>query len=442
MNNFISNVVRPGLLRIKNRKSSFKIFLLVCLSAWSISSNVVASEKSVDILMHDAIVIALNNNPKIKMSQSQYVAMSSRPQQLGALPEPMLMINSVNLPVESFALNETPMTQMQLGISQVLPFPGKLALYEQIAVTEAEASQAKLNLTKLQLVKTVSQLWWQLFYLDKSIQTHQNNINLLEKFIDVVETKYTVGQGLQQDILLANVELAKIEDNKLLTESQRNQAAATFNYLLGRAIDQQVAIPLDVSTNLPAQLDVAMLVEQAMNNRAELHQSRLKISAAESRVNLADKAYYPDFKIAAIYGWRQDETALASFKLSMNLPFNTEKRQDNNRDQRKHEWLASKFQLLDLENAVKEEIHRALSEYSRARKQKTIYEDRIIPQARQVVDAMLAGYQVNKVDFLRLLRSQINLFDLETQYWQSITVANQALAALNFATAKEIVYEH
>ncbi|MGZ5053150.1 MAG: TolC family protein, partial [Methylobacter sp.] len=73
--------------------------------------------------------------------------------------------------------------------------------------------------------------------------------------------------------------------------------------------------------------------------------------------------------------------------------------------------------------------------------QAVLFETGIVPQARQTVASMLAGYQVNKVDFLNLVRSQITLFEYETQYWKAFTEANQALAQLSSAVGKEEIYE-
>ncbi len=100
--------------------------------------------------------------------------------------------------------------------------------------------------------------------------------------------------------------------------------------------------------------------------------------------------------------------------------------------------VSAKYALENIQNSVAEEIHRALSDYERTRKQITIYQDKIIPQASSTVDSMLAGYQVNMVDFLNLLRSQINLFNFQTQYWQALSEANQALAALDYAIGKRV----
>jgi outer membrane protein TolC len=52
---------------------------------------------------------------------------------------------------------------------------------------------------------------------------------------------------------------------------------------------------------------------------------------------------------------------------------------------------------------------------------------------------MLSGYQVNKVDFLNLVRSQITLYDYETQYWKSFSEVNQALARLTAAVGEEVI---
>jgi len=86
-------------------------------------------------------------------------------------------------------------------------------------------------------------------------------------------------------------------------------------------------------------------------------------------------------------------------------------------------------------------VQQAMTDYQRAGEQTQLFQQQIIPQARQTVDAMLAGYQVGKVDFLNLIRSQTTLYDYETQYWKALSVANQALARLVAAVGEEKIYE-
>jgi cobalt-zinc-cadmium efflux system outer membrane protein len=70
-----------------------------------------------------------------------------------------------------------------------------------------------------------------------------------------------------------------------------------------------------------------------------------------------------------------------------------------------------------------------------------LFDGGIIPQARQTVESMMAGYQVGQVDFLNLVRSQVTLFNYELQYWKSFTEVNQSIARLKAAVGEENIYE-
>ncbi len=127
--------------------------------------------------------------------------------------------------------------------------------------------------------------------------------------------------------------------------------------------------------------------------------------------------------------------------LSMNLPIHTSKRQDNRVDQRTSELNKTKYALSDAWGQVDAQITSGLADYDRAREQVALFREGIIPQASQTVASMRAGYQVNKVDFLNLVRAQITLFNFETQYWKALSEANQALAKLLAAVGKENINE-
>ena len=109
--------------------------------------------------------------------------------------------------------------------------------------------------------------------------------------------------------------------------------------------------------------------------------------------------------------------------------------------QRAAEQLQQEYALQNEWSQVRSQISVALADYERAREQFILFESGILPQARQTVASMLAGYQVNKVDFLNLVRSQVTLFNHETKYWRALTEAKQSLARLIAAAGKEGVYE-
>ena len=76
-----------------------------------------------------------------------------------------------------------------------------------------------------------------------------------------------------------------------------------------------------------------------------------------------------------------------------------------------------------------------------AKKQLSLYKTGILPQARQTVESMRSGYQVSKVDFLNLVRSQVILFNYELQYWKVLTESMQALSAIEANVGEVNIYE-
>jgi len=398
--------------------------------------------------LEQAVVEALEANPGLAAIQARAKALSEVPDQAGALPDPDLLINVVNLPLENFSFTQEGMTQFQVGISQRLPYPGKLALQVEAAKYEAAAADSEADERRLQLIRDVKTVWWNLFYLDRALETVKKTQELMAEFVSIAETKYQVGQGLQQDVLLAQVELSKLRDTAIRLKGTRENEAARLNTLLDHRASRSVRLPDTVNQKLPSPLLESELLELANRKRPSLSFERQRMEAARTRVDLANKDYVPEFKIGAVYGLRNGSNPdgsgrsdFGSLLFSMSLPVYSGNKQDRALDQRNAEWLQQKYQLHDRLNQVEAEVREALTDYRRAGEQADLFQQEIIPQARQTVDVMLAGYQVDKVDFLNLVRSQTTLYDYETEYWKVISAANQALARLVAAVGEENIYE-
>ncbi len=395
-----------------------------------------------------AVSQALADNPGLAAIEARARALRAVPEQKGTLPDPQLLVNLMNLPVDGFSFTQEAMTQFQVGISQMLPYPGKLALQEEVAGLEAAAAEDRVAEMRLRLIRDVRTLWWNLFYLDRALEIVASNQELLRQFVTIAQTKYKVGKGLQQDVLLAQVELSKMLDHEIALQGMRRTAAARFNALLDRPVAAPVKIASRVDESLAEAGEASTLLAEAESRRPLLRQQARLIEAARLRLDLAKKEYYPDFRVGAAYGLRggnnpdgSDRADFATFMFSMNLPIRTDSRQDKQVDQRTSELNRERYALQDMRARVAAEIDAALADYRRARQQVILFREGIIPQATQTVASMRAGYQVNKVDFLNLVRAQITLFNYQTQYWKALSEAKQALARVAAAVGKETVHE-
>jgi len=395
-----------------------------------------------------AIAAALRENPGLAEIKARADAMAEIPSQEGTLPDPMVSFTAMSLPVDSFSTSSEDMTQMQFGISQMIPFPGKLALRELAAKYEAEVVAENAGEVRLLLVRDVKTIWWRLFNLDQSLNIVARNKELLRQFIEIAQTKYRVGQGLQQDVLLAQLELSKLLDMELSLIGARRSEEARLNVLMNQSPDQALTLPREAVDDLPDLAGEPALYARAEQSRPLLAGQQELIQAANTRVDLARKDYFPDFDVGAAYGLRggyepdgMPRSDMASFMVSMNVPIFIERKRNRAVAQRKAEWMEQNYRLHDLRNMIKAEISMAVADYRRARDQFVLFGTGIIPQARQTVASMLAGYQVNQVDFLNLVNAQITLYDYEISYWRMLSEAKQALARIAAAVGEENIYE-
>lgn len=394
-----------------------------------------------------ATELAIADNPDLAQMQERAKAMAAIPSQEGTLPDPQISFNAMSLPVNSFNLHQEDMTQLGIGISQAFPFPGKLALREQAAKFEADAESFNVIEVRQRLLSEVKNTWWLIFYLDRALALVNSNHTTLQQFVEITQTKYKVGIGLQQDVLLAQLELSKLLDQQLMLQGSRRNAAARLNALLNKSANTELKLPETVSLKLPAVKQEQQLYAAAETSRAILDSNRQTIDAAKARLELAKKDYLPDFTVDASYGARANtemgvsRADLFSISVGINVPIFAAQKQDKAVDQRSSELMRQQFALQDEWNKTRSQITEAYTDYQRAKQQVVLYDTGIVPQARQTLASMLAAYQVNKVDFLNLARSQITLFEYQIQYWKAFTEANQALAQLTAAVGKEEIYE-
>ena len=394
------------------------------------------------LTVNKAIDQALLGNPGLGEIKARAEAVAAIPSQAGTLPDPTVNIGLLNVPTSSFDLHKEDMTMLEVGISQAIPFPGKLALREKIAEQEALAAADSVDEARLRLVRDVKTGWWRLFYYDHALSLLDEAGHFFQQLIDIAQAKYKVGKGSQQDVLLAQLELSKLKDEKLNLISMRHGQEAQFNVLLDRTPEMPVRIPAEAEFKLPVITEPA-LQDKALQTRPLFAQHRKMLDAALSKVNLAKRDFYPDFTVGAGYAVRQNTPSgqsrsdFASVQLSMNLPIYAGRKQAKAVDQRQSELLQEQYALQDEHHKIQATITAKSAEYQHAKEKLSLLEHEVIPQAQQTLDSLLAGYQVNQTDFTDLLRTQLSFFQYQTQYWQALTNTQQILAELSAEVGEE-----
>ena len=402
------------------------------------------------LALNDAVEIALSANPHYAAMLAQAQALQEIPPQAGALPDPTIGLNAMNLPVDSFSLDREPMTQLQLTFMQAIPYPGNRQLLVDAAQHEADASFARVEETALTLAARVRTTWWRLFQQDRALQVVEQNQALMRDFVEIAQSKYRVGDGLQQDVLLAQLELSRLLEREMRVTATRVRSEAALAQLLDLESGQRITLPQSPeNARLPDVPAEGELLQSAVAGHPALAADNALVDAARARLDLSERYTRPNFSVGAGYGYRQGEDPLrggdrsdfVSLMFNVSVPLYAESKQRRAIVQRNHEVSQRRLMLRHTLGAIQSAIAAHRADYEAAREEVSLLETAIIPQAQQTVTSMLAAYQVNEVDFLNVLNSQITLYNSQINYWEALGTAKAALAELAAATGMEVLYE-
>jgi outer membrane protein TolC len=421
------------------------VFLLLSLSSsmtWA--EDVKLPSEDLAILVKTAVA----NNPELKSSQSKWQMFVNRAKQASSLEDPMFMFKLQNLVArEPFSFGGSdPQTAKVIGISQQLPFWGKRAIKQEIANFEAESYKWSIEERKLELTRMVKETYYQIWAVDKFLGIIDKNLNILSDFITIAESKYSVGQGVQQDIYKAGLEKSKMVDMQITLQQQRKSLEANLNYLLYRPGTTPIGSIADFTLPQPS-FTVEQLNAAALENRPQVKSLSTLINKGQASHRLAQKEFYPDFNLSFEYMFREKvDTEMVkdpgynmfTVGVTFNLPFQQEKRQSMLAESTSETSMATEEQNA-LKNTIAYNINDTLSQLERRRKLIELYKGGIIPQAEQSLESAIIGYRVSKVDFLTLLDGRMNLFTYERDLYESQAEYMMKLAQLEATVGTELL---
>ena len=426
-------------------KSLIAVFSVVSAVAFSSVFCFAGDAKPVENL--PALVDAsLTNNPELKTSQAKWQMFVNKAKQASALEDPMFMFKLQNmLAREPFVFNKDPQSAKVIGISQQLPFWGKRALRQEVAQYEAESYKWAIEERKLELTRMVKETYYQIWAVDKSMEIVDKNLRILADFVTIAESKYSVGQGVQQDIYKAGLEKSKMLDMQITLRQQRKSLEANLNYLLYRPGNTPVGTVADFTLpQLP--LSTEQLNETAYEKRPQVKSLISLANKGQASHRLARKEFYPDFNLSFEYMFKEAIATdmvtdpgynMFTLGVTFNLPFQQEKRHAMVAESTSETNMATE-ELNGLKNNISYTINDTLAQLDRRKKLIELYKGGIIPQAEQSLESAVISYRVSKVDFLTLLDGRMTLFNYERELYESQAEYMMKLAQLEAVVGSDL----
>jgi outer membrane protein TolC len=320
----------------------------------------------------------------------------------------------MNRPIDGFGTG-VQMTMNSVQLSQRFPWPGKLGFAEERARRLSEAERFSASEVELQLLARVKSVYFQTAYVDRAILIMEDTRELLRGFLDVSSTRYAVGEGLQQDVLQAQVAVAQMTEDITVMRQNRLALSARLNALLGREASIPIG-PLELGEELPAIGSVDSLIQRAVAARPALRAAQERTRAAAAGYRAARRAVYPDFTVTLGYGERPQFVDLATVMVGVTIPLWAGARQLPLRREMAAIKSMEEARERDLYNETLASIAELHAEAQRARNLLALYADAILPQAQASVESALSAYRVGRVDYLTLIQNEltVNRYEIET----------------------------
>ncbi len=389
------------------------------------------------VKLADLLTEAERNNPQIQASRYGWQSAQQVPTQVSTLPDPQFVLQhvSVGSPRPFAGYTNSDFAYVGLGISQDLPYPGKLRLRGEVAKREADVLQQRYESVRRSVLAGIKSAYFQLGYLARTLVILESDGKLLQQVDKAAEARYRSGMGNQQDLLQAQLERTKLLREITLYHLEVAKLQAQIKQLLNRAQSSPDIEPAGLFET-PLEYSFERLLSATKTQNPEISGAEKMVERQSLQVDLARKDFYPDFNLQ--YMWqRTDPTKFRAYYMlsfGIRVPIYRGRKQRPELAQAEAELNRSRSEYEAQSQRVAFELR---TEYETAQKTAEllkVYREGLLPQARAEFQAGVAAYQNNRQDFQALLASFLDVLRLDEEYWQRAAEHETALARLEELT--------
>jgi outer membrane protein TolC len=354
--------------------------------------------------------------------------------QVTTLPDPKFTYQqfSVGSPKPFAGYTNSDFAYIGVGASQELPWPRKLRLRGQVAERDADTKQAEVEVTKTSIADAVKADYLQLAYLQQTLGILRQNETVLEQLIQDATAHYQVGQGMQQDVLQAQVNHTKILKEITMHHQQMGQLQAHLKGLLSRDQSSPNIATEDLIETPLRQSPVELLAVVRQNN-PQIQVDASSIRTQDAQLASAKREGKPDLEVGYMYQ-NTDRKYRDYYMFTLDVRFPRKKRV-NAEVAEATEKRAESQQTLDAH--LQQQLAEVKEGYVKATSDEELlkeYREGLIPQSDAAFRATLSAYGSNREQFVHVLSYFTDLLNLKLEYAETLEDHEAALAHLETLT--------
>lgn len=317
------------------------------------------------------------------------------------------------------------------GLEQKLPLFGRPAAERRMAQTETRVAEARLEMQFQLHRRDLAKLLFSAAAADAGIAVGKRDLEWLDTMTAVVGERYQAGTASQSDYLrLLNERALRAE--MLVTDTRmRGQTQVAINRLVHRPLDTPIPT-LALPEVWPALPETSRLANYAVRFEPNLRLMAREIDTAEAQVAVTRKMQLPEV-VAGIEGRQYSGDGgfrEGQFTVGLSLPwFNRGRyRHAVSRDLARLE--AARLDRESEESRVREDVSRMVVEIDAARREALLYQDQILPRARQALEVAHANWIAGRGMFLETMEARRMLNEAGLMHARAVARQYEALSEL------------
>ena len=404
--------------------------ILLTAFLWLFPGVVLAETQALEPLIREA----LTNNRDLRVAESRIAAADFRITQAWGLPDPMVSIGYQNDGLTRYTYGDSPDAQWMYSVSQTLPFFGKRDLKQAMAKADSEGFREAYEALRLRVAVRVKELYYDLALIYRNLDLIMERTALFARIEEAALSRYASGTASQADAVMAQTEKYMLREREAMLKQKIQSLEAMLSLTVGREKPSSFArpepVPLD--SYVP---DEAELIRKAYAQSPEIKNRERMITAAEAKVNMLKREYYPDFTLTGSLAQRPGEyTNMWSIGTSVNIPIFYKTKQEPAVREAQAALEGAKYELEAARLMAASGIRDNLSMFQAAENLMDLYHNALIPKAVQDFDLSLAGYGTGRSDVLMAITRLKSYLDYELLYQGQLTERAKAVARIEALT--------
>ena len=368
---------------------SFLIFLLLTLSLRGFA------------LSFSDVIKNLNDHKQIKRDNAISKSLYEKGNSMGSWGDPMLKLAAKNFPKDSLNDDESPMTGVEIGISQKISLTTKYGNIKNSLYSLSKSKEYESQNNKNLLITN----FWTYLIIRRKINEEnlilEENLRWIKKILKVSKKLYANGRISQQAILEIQIRKSELESRLISLSFTLKQIENKITYLVGSDSLDYKTIPWSLLDQKSVVSDLKSLALKE------------KLKSSEYKLTAAKLNYVPDMTFSVGYTKRSDIDNMGDLvSASVSFPLPTSSKKYAGHSEAIYTNAAARNTLDDYQNKKARDVSIQKHELSRLLSELKILENKTLKFSKNSRTITSKSYGLGNSSYVELLQSELNFQNL------------------------------